>query len=197
VEPERIHVIGVSKGGMMAYRIAAELAPRLAAFATVLAAMPQRAAYAMPEAALPALIVAGDKDPFIPYSGGKSFVTLWFTAPSLGMEATADVWRKLARLADTPAVEHMPAAKGDPTRALRYTWGGQAGALQVRLVQIVGGGHAEPSRKKRYPGLFSRFPGRQNAGIEIAEEACNFFKDKRRAPPSEAGFKRNAFAEAL
>jgi polyhydroxybutyrate depolymerase len=181
----------------MAYRIAAELPQKLAAFATVLAAMPQRAAYAMPETALPALIVAGERDPFIPYSGGKSFVTLWYTAPSLGMEATAAVWRKLARLAGEPAVEHLAATKGDSTRAIRYTWGGRAEEVQVSLLKIVGGGHAEPSRKKRYPGLFSRFPGRQNAGIEIAEEAWAFFKDKRRAPPSEAGLERNTFAEAL
>jgi hypothetical protein len=45
--------------------------------------------------------------------------------------------------------------------------------------------------------LFSRFPGRQNAGTEIAEEAWAFFKDKRRTPPSEAGLERNTFAETL
>ncbi|WP_426338882.1 alpha/beta hydrolase family esterase [Pseudoduganella sp. S-14] len=196
-DPERVYVIGVSKGGMLAYRVAAELPQKLAAFATVLAAMPQRAAYAMPETALPALIVAGERDPFIPYSGGKSCATLWYTAPSLGMEGTAAVWRKLARLAGEPAVEHLAATKGDSTRAIRYTWGDRAEEVQVRLLKIVGGGHAEPSRKKRYPGLFSRFPGRQNAGFEIAEEAWTFFKDKRRTPPSEAGLERNTFAETL
>ncbi|WP_426162886.1 alpha/beta hydrolase family esterase [Pseudoduganella sp. R-34] len=196
-DPERVYVIGVSKGGMMAYRIAAELPQKLAAFATVLAAMPRRAAYATPETALPVLIVAGERDPFIPYSGGKSFVTLWYTAPSLGMEATAAVWRKLARLANEPYIEHLAATNGDSTRAIRYTWGDRAEEVQVSLLKIVGGGHAEPSRKKRYPGLFSRFPGRQNAGIEIAEEAWTFFKDKRRKPPSEAGLERNTFAETL
>jgi len=197
VDPERIYVIGVSKGGMMAYRVAAELAPQLAAFATVLAAMPQRASYAMPQTALSALIAASEKDPFIPYSGGKSFVTLWFTAPSMSVEATAAVWRKLAHLPSEPAIEQLAATKGDSTRASRYTWGARPNALQVVLLKISGGGHAEPSRKKRYPGLFSRFPGRQNASIEIAEEAWTFFKDKRRAPPSEAGLGRNAFAETL
>ena len=40
VDPERVYVMGVSKGGMLTYRIAAELAPRLAGFCTVLASMP-------------------------------------------------------------------------------------------------------------------------------------------------------------
>jgi len=190
-DPERVYVIGVSKGGMMAYRIAAELAPRLAAFATVLAAMPQRASYTMPSTPLPALIVAGEKDPFIPYCGGKSFVTLWFTAPALGIEATAAGWRKLAGLAGEPVAEQLAAS------AIRYTWSGQQGAMQLVLLKLLGGGHAEPSRKKRYPGMFSRFPGKQNADLEIAEEAWTFFKDKRRAAHSQSSFERNALAEAL
>lgn len=151
----------------------------------------------MPKTALSALIAASEKDPFIPYSGGKSFVTLWFTAPSMSIEATAAAWRKLARLPSEPAIELLKATQGDSTRATRYTWGESSSGLQVVLLKISGGGHAEPSRKKRYPVLFNRFPGRQNAGIEIAEEAWIFFKDKRRALPSEAGFERNTFAETL
>jgi polyhydroxybutyrate depolymerase len=153
--------------------------------------MPQRATYAMPAVPLPALIVAGEKDPFIPYSGGKSFVTLWFTAPALGIEATAAVWRKVAGLAGEPVVEQVGAS------AIRHTWCGQRGAVQVVLLKLLGGGHAEPSRKKRYPGMFNRFPGRQNADVEIADEAWAFFKDKRRAPTSHGSFERDTLAKAL
>lgn len=182
VDPERIYVIGVSKGGMMAYRLAAELAPRLAAFSAVLAGMPVQAAYPMPSIPLSTLIVAGTADPFIPYSGGKFPYTLWFSAPSLGIETTAAVWRELAGLPEAPHIAAVAALQdGAPTRVTRYTWSDDASALEVRLLKIDGGGHAEPSRKKRYPGMFNRFPGRQNADLEIAEEAWSFFKEKRRS----------------
>jgi polyhydroxybutyrate depolymerase len=172
VDPERVYLIGVSKGGMLAYRVAAELAPRLAAFSAVLAGMPERAAYATPTIPLSALIVGCTEDPFIPYSGGKFPYTLWFMAPMIGLESTANFWRRLAALPEVPSMVPIGTA-------MRYTWGDKASALQVALLK-VDGGHAEPSRKKRYPGLFNRFPGRQNADLEIAEEAWAFFKDKRR-----------------
>jgi polyhydroxybutyrate depolymerase len=172
VDPERIHVVGVSKGGMLAYRVAAELAPRLAAFSAVLAGMPEHAAYATPTIPLSAFIVGGTADPFIPYNGGKFAYTFGLMAPMRGIEWTADFWRRLAALPEAPSVVTTGSA-------VRYTWGGDAGAIQVALLK-VDGGHAEPSRKKRYPGLFSRFPGRQNADLEIAEALWTFFRDKRR-----------------
>lgn len=172
VDPERVYVIGVSKGGMLAYRIAAELAPRLAAFSAVLASMPVRAAYAAPTIPVSALIVGGTADPFMPYAGGKSPYTLWFMAPIMGIEPTAGLWRKLAALPEAPSMVRIGTTE-------RYTWGDNASALQVALLKLDGG-HAEPSRRKRYPGLFSRFPGRQSVDLEIAEEAWTFFKDKRR-----------------
>jgi polyhydroxybutyrate depolymerase len=171
VDLQRVYVIGVSKGGMLAYRIAAELAPRLAAFSAVLAGMPVRAAYPIPTIPLSALIVACTSDPFIPYRGGKFRHTFRFLAPIIGIESTADFWRRLAALPEIPSTESVGSV-------IRRTWGDDAGALQVTLLKSDGG-HAEPSRKKRYPGLFKLFPGRQNADVEIAEEAWRFFKNKR------------------
>lgn len=180
VDPARVYVIGVSKGGMLAYRLAAELGPRLAAFCAVLASMPVAAAYAAPATPVSALIVAGTSDPFIPYTGGKFRYTMWFLAPMLGMEASAAVWRRLAGLGGEAAVSEIPRrGNGDATHVTRYTWGADAAGLQVGLLKIANGGHAEPSSLKRYPALFNRFPGRQNADVEVAEEAWAFFNEKR------------------
>lgn len=182
IDPGRVYVIGVSKGGMMAYRLAAELGPKLAAFCAVLAGMPVARGYAAPSLPLSALVVAGTADPFIPYQGGKRWYTLHFMAPMLGIESTVALWRRLADLPERPArcrqIERSP---GDPTQASLTVWGEDPAAIQVALLTIVGGGHAEPSRSRRYPAMFNRFPGRQNGDFEIAEQAWEFFKDKRAA----------------
>jgi polyhydroxybutyrate depolymerase len=183
VDPERIYVIGVSKGGMLAYRIAAELGRRLAAFSAILAGMPERRTYPLPTIPLPALIVGCTSDPFIPYAGGKFRHTLRFLAPVIGIESTAAFWRQLAGLPVTPSTESVGTV-------VRRTWGDNPATLQVSMLKIDGG-HAEPSRKKRYPGLFSFFPGRQNADVEIAEEAWRFFKNKRNTKFDQHSSKQN------
>lgn len=178
-DPRRVYVIGVSKGGMMAYRLAVELAPRLAAFCTVLAGMPVARGYAAPSSPLSALVVAGTADPFIPYEGGKHWYTLGMMAPMLGIEATVDVWRKLAGLPAQPASASQFAQRpAELTQAALQVWGDDPAATQVALLKIEGGGHAEPSRTRRYPAMFNHFPGRQNGDLEIAEQAWAFFKGK-------------------
>ncbi len=180
VDPARVYVIGASKGGVMAYRLASDIAPKLAAFCAVLAAMPVKSKCAAPTLALSTLIIAGTADPLVPYFGGRGFYY-----PLLGKWTSVDqsvaVWRTLARIFDAPAVSDIaPRNASDPTRATRFVWGADPCKLQVAHVRIDKGGHAEPSAVKRYPRLLSRLVGAQNADFEVAEEAWAFFKDKRR-----------------
>ena len=179
-DPERVHLIGVSRGGLMAYRAAVEMPDKLAAFSALLACMPPRGRAAMPTVALPAMILGCTADPFMPYEGGKRLLTLGFLEPMMGIEDSARVWRELAGLADAPAVEALtPGDGGGMTRATRFLWG-DANGPQVALYRVDRGGHAEPSRLKRYPELINRLVGPQNGDVEIAEAAWDFFKDKRR-----------------
>jgi polyhydroxybutyrate depolymerase len=68
----------------------------------------------------------------------------------------------------------------DPTRATRFVWGNDPHKLQVKLLKIDNGGHAEPSISKRTGWLLTKFLGPQNGDVELAEEVWEFFKDKRR-----------------
>ena len=188
VDPGRVYVAGVSRGGWMTYRLMAAIPHRLAACAVVLAGMPPPGHPGLPAVPLPLLVAGCTADPMIPYRGGKH----WY-APSLvpavrGIEDTARFWRELAGLADAPVRTAIPPT--DPrerTRAFRFVWGERADGMQVALLRIDGAGHAEPSRLKRYPGLFAAFPGRQNGDVEMAEVAWAFLRDKRagthRLPP--------------
>ena len=178
-DPDRVCVIGVSRGGLMAYRVAVEIPHKLAAFSALLACMPPRGRAAAPTVPLSALILACTDDPFMPYGGGKHFRTLGFLEPMMGIADSVRVWRELAGLSDIPHVQAIaPAAGGNGTRATRYLWGAAQGP-QVALYRIDGGGHAEPSRLKRYPGIINRLVGPQNADVETAEAAWDFFRDKR------------------
>ncbi len=183
-DPARVYVMGVSKGGMMAYRLATELGLRLAGFAVVLATMPVRSHCGLPRTPLSALVIACTADPLIPYFGEKYLYTISalapFVAPMKSVEQSVSIWRELAGLPAEPVVTHLAHRQlADPTRATSYLWGSDPHALQVGLLKIDNGGHAEPSMVKRYPRLFAWFPGAQNADVETAEAAWTFFKDKR------------------
>jgi polyhydroxybutyrate depolymerase len=179
-DPDRVHLIGVSRGGLLAYRAAAEIPHKLAAFSAVLACMPPPGRAAPPTAPLPALIVGATGDPFMPYQGGKFFYTLGFMDPVSSIEDSARTWRELAGLPDTPeVVEIAPGAHPNRTRATRFMWGDAADGMQVGLYRITHGGHAEPSALKRYPAFINRLVGPQNGDFEVAEAAWDFFRDKR------------------
>jgi polyhydroxybutyrate depolymerase len=179
VDPARVFVIGVSKGGTMAYRLASEIAPKLAGFAAVLATMPAKSVCPPTKTAISALIIANTKDPFIPFNGGKFFYTP-LLSPMISAEETVAVWRNLAGLADTPTVTQIAHSnRHNPTSAKRYVWGTDPKKIQVSFVKVDRAGHTEPSQLKRYPWLLTRLIGAQNADIEVAEEAWAFFKDKR------------------
>jgi polyhydroxybutyrate depolymerase len=180
VDADRVHLIGVSRGGLMAYRAAAQIPHKLAAFSAVLACMPPPGRVAPPAAPLPALIVAGTADPFMPYRGGKFFHTLGFLDPLSSIEDSVRTWRELAGLPDTPNIADIaPGKHANQTRVIRFMWGDAPDGMQVGLYRIENGGHAEPSRLKRYPGLINRLVGPQNGDFEVAEAAWEFFRDKR------------------
>lgn len=181
-DAQRVYLIGVSRGGWMAYRAAIEIPHRLAAFSAVLANMPPRAHAMQPQRPLPALIVGATDDPLMPYGGGKYWYTLGFSAPVNSIEDSARVWRELAGLPDTPAVTTFPRRHpGERTRSTLTLWGEASDSLQVGLIRIECGGHAEPSGSRRYPGLIGKLVGPQSADFEIAETAWTFFRDKRLA----------------
>jgi poly(3-hydroxybutyrate) depolymerase len=53
-------------------------------------------------------------------------------------------------------------------------WGDAADGMQVGLVRIQNGGHAEPSALKRYPGFINRLVGRRTATSKSPRRPGNF-----------------------
>lgn len=186
IDADRVHVIGVSMGGFMACRLALEIGGRLAAFSAVLASMPPPRLCPMPTSRLSALFIGCTKDRLVRYRGGRFF---YMPLPAVNsIEGSVRMWREHNALPDASSIQGIASTDAKTrTRATRYLWGDAADRVQVGLYKIEGAGHAEPSRRKRYPQLINWLVGRQNTDFEVAEAVWEFFKDKRTSPPQDHG----------
>jgi len=180
-DPERIYVYGSSHGGAMAYRLATEIGPRLAAIGVQSAPAAVNSRCKAPMHPIPVFITHGTKDKLVPYQGGA--VGSWLLhgrGTTLGVDATVARWRALDKLPDTPTVYQFPHLdRKDETAATRYVWGDDPAGLQVELLKIEGGGHTDSSTQKEAPFIVRMLLGRFNHDVDTAEEAWAFFKDKR------------------
>lgn len=182
VDPQRIYAMGMSNGGVFAYRLAAELAHPLAGFVAVAASMPAHTRCPAPMRPTSALVIGGTADPLMPWGGGEvGFAGRPTRGAVIGAEASAAVWRRLDGLPAGPsldaALQHRD--RSDPTRVERIVWGSDVDGLQVELLRVDQGGHVEPSIDQRYGRLYLRIVGAQNGDVESAEEAWRFLKTKR------------------
>lgn len=179
-DPHRIYVMGMSNGGMMAYRLALEMHPTPAAIAGVSSSMASQTACGQTPPKVSVLLINGTDDPIVPYAGGKVGLRGYKTGTVIGAEATRDFWLHTDGLADVPGIGYSfpHLSSSDSTRASKVTYGPNGGP-QVEMVTIQNGGHIEPSLIYHYGWLYHQLVGTQNSDFESAEEAWSFFKDKR------------------
>jgi len=130
--PGRVYATGISNGGMLAYRLAAERADRFAAIAPVAASMLVDGAPSVP---VSVLHVHGTRDRMVPFDGGIGERSLTrVTHPPV--REVIDRWRGFARATGAPAVDHDPPATIE-------TWLA-AGGVEIALCAIERGGHIWP-----------------------------------------------------
>jgi polyhydroxybutyrate depolymerase len=189
-DPHRVFVMGMSNGGLMAFRLAQQMRPHPAGIAVISASMPAStdSVCPLPTVATSVLLIAGDADPIMPYRGGPMKL---FGPPRghvLGAEATAALWVALARhqpasaggAAATPLEPlHPPHKSTDPTRPELFVYTPKGAPIQVELLRIIGGGHVEPSPTQHYGPLYTRLVGPQNYDVESAALAWSFFSTLR------------------
>jgi len=141
VDRRRIHATGMSNGAMMAYRVAAELAGRIASIAPV--AGPLALERIAPVRPVPVLHFHGSLDQFTPLEGGVGRRSVTRT-DHRGIVAGLLDWVRANGLDPLPTRTAIPSA--DAGMTIERTAWGRADEAEVVLYVIEGGGHTWPGR---------------------------------------------------
>jgi len=137
-----VYACGMSNGGMMCYRLAAELSDRIAAIAPVAGTIAIEES--KPKRPVPVIHFHGSKDTIVPFEMTKgkspSFMKL------KGVEDSIHAWVKLNVCDEKPKTE-MISKDGDEMKVFRKTYGNGKDGSEVVLVVIEEGGHTWPGQQ--------------------------------------------------
>lgn len=141
VDPKRVFACGMSNGGMMCYRLAAELSDRIAAIAPVAGTIAIEES--KPQRPVPVIHFHGSKDNIVPFEMPKrksQFMKF------LGVEESIQTWVKLNGCDKTCTTATI--SKGDDDlKVTRQAYGGSKEGAEVVLITIEEGGHTWPGQQ--------------------------------------------------
>ncbi|QXD14135.1 alpha/beta hydrolase fold domain-containing protein [Rhodocaloribacter litoris] len=138
IDPQRVYVAGMSNGGMMAYRLACEVADRIAAVAIVSGTMVVNDC--RPAHPMPILHLHSVRDTVVPYKGGEGLGGYVF--PSV--DSVLTVWGEVNGCAPSP-------------RSITFkdysltTWFSCDAGAEIEMYLTEDGGHAWPGGRKPRP----------------------------------------------
>jgi len=164
-----VFVTGFSNGGQMAFRLAARTPERIAGIAAIGAGLPTPDQWegSGPKHPMPVLLIAGTRDPIMPYEGGEASVFGFQKRGTVrSAEATARAFAEVNGITEPP-VSWPPTPSPDGSGGFdesgdfegplvietRYT---QRGKEPVVAFAVRGGGHTIPNPDYRFPRLMGR-----------------------------------------
>lgn len=144
VDRKRVFAAGMSNGGFMVYRLAAELSDRIAAIAPVGGTMGD--ADPKPARPVPVIHFHGTADTYVRYGGLPDS-----RVPSIvrvrSVADTVSAWARADGCGEKPTVETVPDKVDDGTTVTRKTFGPGKDGAEVVLYTIQNGGHTWPGRE--------------------------------------------------
>ncbi len=142
VDTKRVFACGMSNGGMMSYRLAAEMSDRIAAIAPVAGTIAINES--KPVRPVPVLHFHGTKDTLVPYEmpqrRNPQIMRIKSVAESI------QTWVKLNGCQETPVSDVLTKA-GDKMPVTRTIYKSGKKGAEVGLITIEGGGHTWPGKK--------------------------------------------------
>lgn len=182
IDRGQIYATGISNGGFMSLRIACDAADTFAAVAPVTAAFSEQlASRCRPARPIGVAIFNGTEDPLVPWSGGPVKVlgttrgVVWSTL------RTFDRWLELDNCRERTLDPRVDGVAEDSTALVVHHGRDCRDHVEVRLVEIQGGGHTWPSGQT-YAG--TRLVGRVSREIDATEEIWTFMQAHRRTSPA-------------
>ena len=147
IDSSRIYVTGLSEGGLMSMRLGCALSDRIAAVATVGAAMP-KTMICVPSRPVPMMMIEGTSDPVVPYNGGTEHN---LNLRVMSAEDSAKAWARIDRCAEKPEKSKLPAKGKGGMETKVDTYGGCQKSASVVLYSVKGGGNTWPGGEQYEP----------------------------------------------
>ncbi len=143
IDPKRVYATGLSNGGMMCYRLAAEMSDRIAAIAAV--AGPQAKDFPLPARAVSVMHFHGTNDTVVPPGGPNAGTPPFLTFKSV--EATLQIWTAHNGCPNEPTVIDLPDLVEDGTTVQQRTFAPGREGAEVIYYRIQNGSHSWPGQK--------------------------------------------------
>lgn len=172
-DPQRIYITGMSNGAMMAHRLGAALAPKVAAIGVVAGTIFKD--QPIPVAPISVMMIHGLADDSVLFNGGPSkrpMVRAAIDGEGLPVRSAYDFWRKH----NGCAVDENVYAKGNITT---YTTKPCKDNTTIILQTIKNGGHNWPGSPKA--AVYSEFDdGSSYIGHDATDVLWNFFASQHK-----------------
>lgn len=175
VDSEKVFATGISNGGFMSSRLAAEASQTFRAIAPVVAGIPASWAGRMQlQRPVSVMILQGTDDPLVPYHGGYVQVGKKKRGRMLSTLEAVEKWRSLNGCPRQPQVETLPDLDpNDGCTITRFRYHGGREGSRVELWRVDGGGHTWPGGSQYLP---QRVVGKVCRDIDASQEIWRFFQ---------------------
>jgi polyhydroxybutyrate depolymerase len=168
VDPDRVHVNGLSNGGGMTFALSCAIPERLAAAGIVAGAQTLPWSLCADAPAVPVVVIHGTHDSVVPYDGGETWVS---PRPFPNVPAWVRRWAERNRCAAAPR-DSAPSAK-----VTRRTYSACEHAADVVLYTLHGDGHVWPGGR----ALPAWLVGTDSRSMDATEVMWEFFRERRAA----------------